>query len=438
MGHQDASRRAVVCWVALLSLSGLATLSSCLDQEGEIVSGAPDDGEDDAWATPDDGDDGAADPLDQVIAAPAHFVHPGVLVNAGQLAFVRAKVEAGEQPWKSAYDKMRNSDYGKLNYQAHPRANVECGSQSNPNHGCSDEREDAIAAYTHALLWSMTGNSAHAEKAIQIMDAWSGTIQKHTGHNAPLQTGWAGSLFPAAAELILHTYTGWSASKVDRFKQVMRDVYLPTVQKGNAGANGNWELIMTEATINIAVFLDDKSAFDKAVALWRRRVPAYVYLTSDGDYPKAATSTHNTRAKIIKYWHNQQTFVDGIAQETCRDLGHTQWGISAALAAAETAYQQGVDLYGEESLRLRKGMEFLHDYELGKSVPSWLCGGDLSLSTNPTGEIGFNHFRNRLSIQMPRTIEWVQQRVRPQSHLTDDHFIAWETLTHAKVFDAGF
>jgi alginate lyase len=406
MGHPHLSRYAPIFLVALLS--------GCLDPEAE-----------------------EADTGGDVIAAPAHFVHPGVLVNAGQLDFVRDKIAAGAQPWKGAYDKMRTSRYGKLNYQPHPRANVECGSQSNPNHGCTEEREDAIAAYTHALLWNMNGNAAHAEKAIEILDAWSGSIEEHTGSNAPLQTGWAGSIFPAAAELILHTYDGWSASRVDRFREMMRDVYLPVVRKGRATSNGNWELIMTEATMNIAVFLEDKGAFDKAVELWRRRVPAYIYLTSDGDYPKAATSAHNTRAKIIHYWFDQETFVDGIAQETCRDLGHTQWGIAAALAAAETAYQQGIDLYGEQSLRLRKGMEFLHDYELGKPVPSWLCGGDLQLSSNPTAEIGFNHFRNRLGIQMPRTIEWVQQKVRTRSNPTDDHFIAWETLTHAKVFDAG-
>jgi hypothetical protein len=41
-----------------------------------------------------------------------------------------------------------------------PRATVECGSYSNPNNGCTEEREDAIAAYTTALAWSITGNAA--------------------------------------------------------------------------------------------------------------------------------------------------------------------------------------------------------------------------------------------------------------------------------------
>jgi len=371
-----------------------------------------------------------------VLAAPAQFRHPGVLVNRDQLAFVRAKVAAGAQPWKGAFDKMVASEYGTLSWQPKPRATVNCGPSSNPNEGCSDERRDALAAYTHALLWSMTGNSAHAKKAIAILDAWAKKIETHTGHNAPLQTGWAGCLFPAAAEIIRHTYDGWSASSRNRVRTMLKDVYLPVVRKGRATSNGNWELIMTEATINIAVFLDDKAAFDDAVKLWRRRVPAYIYLTSDGPYPKAATSAHDTPAKLIKYWQDQDTFVDGLAQETCRDFGHTQWGLAAAIGAAETAYQQGVDLYGEQSNRLRKGLEFHHEYILGKDPPSWLCDGELSLSGIPTGEIAYNHFKNRKNKSMPFTKRFIDEKLRPRQDLFN-YFIAWETLTHAKVGNTG-
>jgi hypothetical protein len=370
------------------------------------------------------------------IAAPAQFKHPGVLVNQGQLEFVRGKVEAGKQPWKGAFDKMVDSEYGQLSWTPKPRKVVNCGPSSNPNEGCSDERRDALASYTHALLWSMTGDSAHAKKAIAILDAWAKKIEKHTGHNAPLQTGWAGCLFPAAAEIIKHTYTGWSTASRNRVRDMLRDVYLPVVRKGKASSNGNWELIMTEATINIAVFLDDKAAFDQAVKLWRRRVPAYIYLTSDGPYPKAATSVHNTPAKLIKYWHDQEVFKDGLAQETCRDFGHTQWGIAAAIGAAETAYQQGVDLYNEQSKRLRKGLEFHHDYILGKPAPSWLCDGDLSLSSIPTGEIAYNHFKNRKQKSLPLTDRFVREELRPRGDLTN-YFIAWETLTHAGIGNTG-
>jgi Alginate lyase len=429
----------------LLSCLAIAVLAAgCVPDDGSDPDLADDpeamiDGDnvapDDVDAIADEDLAGAATAADP-IAAPAQLRHPGVLVNRAQLELVRAKIQQGAQPWKATFDKMVASDYGDLAWKPKARAIVNCGSRSNPNEGCSDERQDAVAAYTHALLWAMTGKAAHARKAIEILDAWARTIKQHTGHNAPLQTGWAGCLFPAAAEIIRSTYDGWDAAGQQRVRDVFKNVYLPTVEKGNAGANGNWELIMTEATINLAVFLDDKAAFDQAVALWRRRVPAYIYLTKDGAYPKAATSLHNTKAKIIKYWQGQETFVDGLAQETCRDFGHTQWGIAAAIGAAETAYQQGVDLYGEQAERLRKGLEFHAEYINGKKAPSWLCGGHIQLSGIPTGEIAYNHFHDREHQALPATLTFITKRVRTSGNPTN-YFIAWETLTHAGVADTG-
>lgn len=124
-------------------------------------------------------------PAAALAAAPAAFTHPGVLVSRPQLDFVRAKVQAGAQPWKSAYDQMMGSKYASLGRTAKPRAVVECGSYSNPNYGCTDEREDAIAAYTLSLAWYITQDSRYAVKAVEIMDAWSAVIKDHTNSNAP-------------------------------------------------------------------------------------------------------------------------------------------------------------------------------------------------------------------------------------------------------------
>ena len=153
------------------------------------------------------------------------WVHPGVLVSRGQLDFIKGRVQAGAQPWTTAFNQMMASRYASLSRVPAPRAVVECGSFSNPNFGCTDEREDAIAAYTTALAWYITGNAAYAQKSIQLMDAWSATITSHTNSNAPLQTGWAGSSWPRAAEIIRYTYGNWP--NVNRFATMLRNVYLP-------------------------------------------------------------------------------------------------------------------------------------------------------------------------------------------------------------------
>ncbi|MER7641525.1 alginate lyase family protein [Streptomyces sp. NBC_00252] len=360
-------------------------------------------------------------------AAPATFVHPGVDVSRSQLDFARTEVLAGAQPWKGAYDQMMASSYASLSRTPKPRAVVECGSYSNPNYGCTDEREDAIAAYTDALAWYITKDARYAQKAIEIMDAWSATITSHTNSNAPLQTGWAGASWPKAAEIIKYTYTGtWTNSA--RFSTMLRNVYLPEIINGS-NSNGNWELTMMDAAIGISVFLEDRTSYDKAMALFRTRTAAYIYLASDGSVPKTVPSQNlNTTAKIVSYWQGQSTFVTGLTQETCRDFTHTGYGLSSISHVAETSRIQGTDLYGTDvGERLRQALGFQAKYQLGAAVPSWLCGGSLTLGLGPVTEVGYNALHNRLGIAMTNT-QTLTQNNRPAG--TNNLFVAWETLTH--------
>ncbi|MFI6659760.1 alginate lyase family protein [Streptomyces sp. NPDC050523] len=360
-------------------------------------------------------------------AAPGAFVHPGVTVSRAQLDFARAKVDAGAQPWKGAYDQMMASKYADLNRTPKPRATVECGSYSNPDYGCTDERQDAIAAYTDALAWYITRDDRYAKKSIELMDAWSAVIKDHTNSNAPLQTGWAGSSWPKAAEIIKYTYTGtWANS--GRFATMLRDVYLPEIINGS-NSNGNWELTMMEAAVGISVFLDDKASYDKAMATFRTRTAAYVYLASDGALPKTVPSQHlDTEQKIVDYWQGQSTFVTGLTQETCRDFTHTGYGISSISHVAETGRIQGQDLYGTDvGERLRQALGFQSKYQLGTAAPSWLCGGSLKLGLGPVTEVGYNALHNRLGIAMTNT-GTLTERQRPAG--SNNLFVAWETLTH--------
>ncbi|MER5195483.1 alginate lyase family protein [Streptomyces sp. NPDC002755] len=360
-------------------------------------------------------------------AAPAAFAHPGVTVSRAQLDFVRGKVDSAAQPWKGAFDQLLASKYASLSRTPKPRAVVECGSYSNPNYGCTDEREDALAAYTDALAWYVTRDERYAKKAIELMDAWSAVVKDHTNSNAPLQTGWAGSSWPRAAEIIKYTYNGgWAGS--GRFATMLRDVYLPEVINGS-NSNGNWELSMTEAAIGISVFLEDRTSYDKAMAKFRTRTAAYVYLASDGDLPKTVPSQNlNTRDKVVAYWQGQGTFVTGLTQETCRDLTHTGYGISAISHVAETSRIQGQDLYGTDlGERLRQALGFQAKYELGTAVPGWLCGGSLNQALGPVTEVGYNALHNRLGIAMSNT-QTLTLRNRPAG--SNNLFVAWETLTH--------
>ncbi len=359
------------------------------------------------------------------VAAPTAFTHPGVVTSRAQLDTMRQRVLAGTQPQKQAYDAMMASKYGSLSYTPHPRAVVECGPQSMPNNGCTDEREDAIAAYTQALAWYVTRDARYATKSIQIMDAWSSTITDHTKDNQHLQTAWSASTWPQAAEIIKYVYGNWPNS--GRFGTMLRNVYYNKIQASDP-RTGNWELSIAEAIVGIGVFLEDRTIYDRGMSLYRDRVPAYIYLSSDGPLPKTVASNNlDTRDKIIGFWQGQSTFVDGLTQETCRDFVHTGYGIAAIADVAETSRIQGQDLYGTDiGERLRQALGFQSRYELN-APPSWLCNGTVKRGLGPVTEVGYNALRNRLGIAMANTQAFTQSQ-RPEG--SNNLFVSWQTLTH--------
>lgn len=356
------------------------------------------------------------------------FVHPGVLVSVPQLDYVVEQIRKREEPWLSAFEAMRTSRYADLSWAPTPRAVVECGPFSQPDHGCSDEHNDAVAAYTHALMWYITYDARYAKKAIQILDAWSAVLQRHTNANAAIQAAWSGASFVRAAELIKHTYHGWEAESQARVANMFRIVFLPSVINGSVDTGGNWELIMMDAATGIAVHLDDRSSFDIAVGKWRSRLRAYIYLTSDGSIPKGPPGGAQSRDQIVAYWSGQTKFVDGLTQETCRDLPHTGWGLTAAAHVAETARIQGLDLYAEARARLTKALEFNSALSLGEPVPSWLCNGTVRGRLEPIPEIAYNHYQLRAGVKLEKTRKYVTAN-RPANA---QFFFGWETLTHAQ------
>ena len=363
------------------------------------------------------------------------FVHPGVLVSKAQLDLIKAKVNANVEPWKTIYAQMAASKYGKLTYTPTPFVTVVRGASGTPMPGCTEEVDDGHAAIAHAIMYNVTGNTAHADKTIQILNAWSYTLVSHTGENAPLQVAWAAENFTRAAEIIRYTSTRWAAADVTKFKTMLNTAFLPLIKNGWPWSNGNWDLAMIDAMMGIGVFNDDQATFDKGVDLFKKRVPAYIYLTSDGEFPvrPTGTSQYATDAAVLALWYWPSTtvggvtkpkypLVNGVSQETCRDFNHVSLGITSMADAAETAWIQGLDLYSYSNFetRISKAIEFHSTYLNGATIPTWLCGGEAvyrgsgtspsvgffsktpySLSLNYT--VAYNHYANRLAMSLPQT-----------------------------------
>ena len=355
------------------------------------------------------------------------FIHPGVLLNRAQLEFIRDKVAAGAEPWKTAFEKAKASELGALDYTPKPWQTCECGPRSNPNRGCTDERRDSGAAYTQALLWFITTNKVYAANAIKIMNAWSYTLTGgHQLANGPVQAAWCAEVWPRAAEIIRYTGGGWAEADIAQFKKMLATQYVPSLIGGSC-ENGNKELSMSEALINIGVFNDDRASFDAGVKIWRGRAPAAIYLSTDGPTPVKPVGCD------MAIWGNKghtTPLVDGLLQETCRDSGHANMAFSALVNAAETARQQGLDLYAEQANRILAALEYQAQFLPPHNAPA---PEKLEFTLQPTWEIAYNHFHNRLGHRLPK-IAAVLPTNRPTG--VKQHMV-WETLTHAQVGAVG-
>jgi hypothetical protein len=396
------------------------------------------------------------------------FTHPGVVTSQGQITYLKANIN--NAPYAAAYAAMVADSHAGLTYTFHPPTSsngyvVQCGPNSIPDVHCLDEKDDATAAYADALAWTLTGDTARRDKAIAILNAWS-VLNNHTDANAVLQAGWMGGVFARAAELMRYTASGWSSTSITSFENMLKRAFVPLIQNGSGSYNGNWETATIDSLMQISVFVNDRSLFNKAVSLWTGRAANYVYLISDGAHPIAnpwgfpsgnnsGYCNPSTSTCDIDGYYGQTTrmMVDGFGQEFCRDLEHTQMGIGSLFNAGETARLQGFPLFQRDSVRLAAAMELLAKYlnsaPGGTITPpstlqtsdTYLCQNGLltlvgaashaTVNVQPGWEIAYNEFVNRDGISMPLTTTLINAN-RPLGFSVTRH-MAWETLTHAGV-----
>ncbi len=369
------------------------------------------------------------------------LVHPGILSTAEELAAVAAHIAQGDSPWKEAFEDLESSTYAAIDYEPTPYAVVECGSYNMPNIGCTEQVEDGMAVYTHALLWYLTREQSHADKAIEIIDAWSSTYQENTDSNARLVVAWAVPWFANGAELLRYSNAGWSESSIEQFAGMLNTMlpYVAVVDGRAERPENNWMQSRIEAHLAIAVFLDDPPMLETALARWSFWLPYYIYQQTDGATPLQLPD--RTLTQTLNIW-SSSSYVDGLAMETCRDLGHLGLGFGSMIYAAETAWHQGIDLFAPNQKRLSDFMELHGAWMTGASaVPADICAGVIKAAQGdaqgispPNGggrkvwEVAYHELHDRLGLSLPFTREMIDSG-RPAGAA---HWVQkWETLTHA-------
>lgn len=94
------------------------------------------------------------------------FVHPGALDSKSQLDYVKAQIKVGAQPWTTEFNRLKAASYATRT--AHGKTTINSNGSD-----ATISRDDAIAAYTQALLWYYTGEVTYANRSIAILNSWS-------------------------------------------------------------------------------------------------------------------------------------------------------------------------------------------------------------------------------------------------------------------------
>ncbi|RYD21507.1 MAG: hypothetical protein EOP88_11150 [Verrucomicrobiaceae bacterium] len=332
-------------------------------------------------------------------------IHPGMLHTNADFTRMATKVAAAEQPWKGSWDLLVASTNSQSTWGARPVSVINRGTSPD---NCALLYNDAAAAYQNALRWKITGNVAHADKAVEILNAWGYSLTAVTGNaDRFLAAGLYGYEIANAAE-IMRTYSGWAAADFAQFKNMMLTVFYPMNNDFLLNHNtahiqnywANWDLSNMCSILAIGILCDDQAKIDQAVN----------YFKTGGGNGSINNAVPILHSPTLGQW-----------QEAGRDQEHTIMGVGLMAAFCEMAWNQGIDLYGWNNSRFMAGAEYVARYNLGKDVPfsfySWRSGqggaantqGVVSNAgrnaTRPVWDMVVGHYAHRLGIFIPEVEE---------------------------------
>jgi hypothetical protein len=341
------------------------------------------------------------------------FEHPGMVSSEAELARIRTIVNgAAPHPMKDGWNKLRATRYASLTYQPTPYPVVHvAGSGGNAEE--SAMRNDAIAAYAHAVQWAVLNDPQYSAKAIAILGAWSRVLTDVVPATAAdpqvqdeLETAWYAPMWLNAAELIRHHQNGaanWSVADRASFDRMV--ALFKAKADGWAGSTSccpNQGISVALSRMSIGVYTGDRRYFDAAVTFFNSMVPRAISATGE----------------VIE-----------INRTATGDCSHATFNIEGIFDIAETAWHQGTDLYANPRLPL--GLEYMA--QLLTTGVATTSAGTVVCGTKPASiEIAYNHYTNRAGKPpLPHALELLT-RLRPVDQGTGK-FIPWDTLTHAEL-----
>ena len=341
------------------------------------------------------------------------FVHPGISHKRSDLERMKLMIEAGVEPWASSFEYLRTRNRAQHDIpvgvlSADPSFVIEFN-------GASDNFliNDSTTAYYNALMWYFTGDTRHADKAIEVFNAYK-TLRRNT--EIPLASGRIIRLIEAA-EIIKHTSDRWDPDDMQEFKDMLvypgySSTTVPTeaidsddvtfywkVYNGDPSRIGNQGLLAMRLMMSMGIFLDNEIMYDRTV----RYVRGQTHRSDDLPYPSGPaingaqqeTCEFYEQHDLVGFQSNIPDFgfnevighyihENGQSQEADRDQAHSIAGVSSICGISEIAWSQGEDVYETLDNRTLLGLEYYIRYNLSNAVSF----ADQPLPWEPTVESG--------------------------------------------------
>ncbi|KAA5825212.1 carbohydrate-binding protein [Algibacter amylolyticus] len=272
----------------------------------------------------------------------AQLTHPGGWFLDEDLKLIRTKVAAGEEPWISGWNAIKDIHAG-VDYTATVSPTItDKTALSKQGH----------AAYVLTMKWVASGDIAYANTAKAIIDDWVNTVQNFNVESETLTLSVASGHMANAAEILAWGFNGeanWSAINIKNAQDWFQNIVYPITSTG-PNRSLNWGTSCVSGNMSLAIFCDNTTMFNDAI-------DAYKF---------GFTDTNDGCAGVTQYIINE----DGQCYESGRDQVHTQGGIAHLVEPALIAWNQGVDLVSYSNDRIVAGMEYTAKYNLDYDV-SW-------------------------------------------------------------------
>ena len=328
------------------------------------------------------------------------FVHPGGVHTINDLERIKEKVLAKESPWIDGWNLMIQDSKAQYTYKAAPAESV-----SGPSGRRQRAARDGVAAYYNFLRWYVTGDERHAQCAVDILNAWSSSVDDViTGELFQLPA----NIFVEVAEVV-RAYSGWKEEDIERFKKMCKEYFYPACRDflGECGSWSGWDGPANTCNMAIGIFCDDEAIYNEAL-----------------EYYKSGSG-----GGCLTQMVNPLTFQ---VNEMGRDTPHAEIGPGSAAELCQMAWNQGDDLFGLEDNLLLKGFEYLCRFNLTHEYDRWewdtkedcanrffyypascwrrTSGRSFAISNMPANEIIYNHYVVRKGLEAPWTEAMIKAR----------------------------